>query len=82
MAGCWGEERKVLSKKLHQLLVVTQEPAGAATEALLEAAAAHSREDRGWYSLRRAVEFKLHWWLGQLELLVLRAQPWCLLEPG
>lgn len=52
MAGCWGEERKVPGKKLHQLLAVIQERVGAPTEAPLEAAVADSWEGWDWYSLR------------------------------
>lgn len=52
VAGCWGEERKAPSKKLHQLLAVTEERVGAPTEVALEAAVAESWEGRGWYSLR------------------------------
>lgn len=52
VAGCWGEERKALSKKLHQSLAAVQERVGACTEALLEAAVPDSQEGWGWYLLR------------------------------
>lgn len=44
MAGCWAEERKAPSKKLHHLLVMLQDLVGASTETLLQAVVADSQE--------------------------------------